>query len=78
MRDDLTNQELLEKVQDFAERVVWNALHGNMKQAKRWSDDLLCGRWCAEQRGIGKDEIRKHMLAGADLAVNRLRIMEVL
>lgn len=52
--DDLTNEELLAKVKNAAEKLVWNALCGNMDQAKHWRDCLLRGRWCAEQRHLNK------------------------
>lgn len=66
VKDNLTNDELLEKIKVAAKSLVLNALHGDMDQAKHWRDSLLCGKWCAEQRGINKVLIETKERSGVD------------
>lgn len=66
VKDTLTNDELLEKIRTASKNLVWNALHGDMGQAKHWRDSLLCGKWCAEQRGINKVLVETKERSGVD------------
>lgn len=67
--DDMMNQEILEKIKTFAAKMVWYCLQNDPEQTKRWGERMKCGKWCAEQRGIGGDEIGKYELAGAEMAI---------
>lgn len=67
--EDLTNVQVLRKVEKAAAKLVWYCLKGNPDQARRWSECSKCIKWCAGQRGITMDIIGKYELAGAEKAI---------
>lgn len=69
VKDDMKNQELLGNIKKFAAKMVWHCLKGNPGLTRRWGERMKCAKWCAEQRGIGMDEIEKYEVAGAHMAV---------